>query len=126
MDSPVGVDVVDHGRQGGGLARAGRAGDQHQAAGLLGQAGDHRGQAQLVDGHRPLLDPAQHQLDRAALAEGVHPEPPHAGQRVGEVGLVGPLELLVQVGADQLLEQALGHLRGKGGAVEDDPAATPP
>src|SRR5215217_6468899 len=53
----------------GGLARPGGPGDQDQAAGLLGQAGDHRGQAQLPDGHRPLLDPAQHHPDRAALAE---------------------------------------------------------
>jgi hypothetical protein len=80
VDGVVGVDVVDHGRQGGGLARAGRAGDQHQAAGLLGQAGDHGGQAQLPDGHGPLLDPAQHHPDRAALAEGVDPEAPDPGQ----------------------------------------------
>jgi hypothetical protein len=57
VDGVVGVDVVDHGRQGGGLARPGRPGDQHQAAGLLGQAGDHRGQAQLADGHRPPPGP---------------------------------------------------------------------
>jgi hypothetical protein len=30
------VDVVDHRRQRGGLARAGGAGDQHDAAGLVG------------------------------------------------------------------------------------------
>jgi hypothetical protein len=126
MNCPVRVDVVDHGRQGGRLARAGRAGDQDQAAGLLGQAGDHRGQAQLADGHRPLLDPPQHHPDRAALAEGVDPEPSHAWPGVGEVGLVGPLELVVQVGADELAQQGLGGLGGEAGTVEDDEPAVDP
>ena len=34
------VDVVDHRRERGRLARAGRAGDQHQAARLVGQVGE--------------------------------------------------------------------------------------
>ena len=34
----VAVDVVDHGRERGRLARAGRAGDEHEAAVLLGEA----------------------------------------------------------------------------------------
>jgi hypothetical protein len=126
VDGVVGVDVVDHGRQGGGLARPGRPGDQHQAAGLLGQAGDHRGQAQLADGHRPLLDPAQHHPDRAALAEGVDPEPAHPGPGVGEVGLVGLVELLVQIGTDQVPEQLLGHVGGEVGPVQDDQPAVDP
>ena len=36
------VDRVDHGRQRGGLARAGRAGDEHDAARLLGEVVDRR------------------------------------------------------------------------------------
>ncbi len=40
------VQVVDHGRQRGGLARAGRAGHQHQAAGLERQVAQ-RSSAQL-------------------------------------------------------------------------------
>ncbi len=37
------VDVVDHGGQGGGLARAGGAGDEHQATLFLGQTPDDLG-----------------------------------------------------------------------------------
>jgi hypothetical protein len=74
----------------------------------------------------PVLDPAQHHPDRAALAEGVDPEPAHPGQRVGEVGLVGLLELLVQIGTDQVPEQLLGHVRGEVGPVQDDQPAVDP
>ena len=42
---PVGVYVVDHGGQGCGLARPGRAGHQDKAPLFLGQARDHRRQA---------------------------------------------------------------------------------
>ena len=38
----VAVDVVDHGRQGGGLAGAGGAGDQHHAPRLQSQLLHHR------------------------------------------------------------------------------------
>ena len=37
-----------------------------------------------------------------------------------EVGLVGLLELLVQIGTDQVPEQLLGHVRGEVGPVQDD------
>ena len=45
----LGVDLVDHGRQRGGFAGAGRPGHQHQAARLVAQLADHRGQSQLVE-----------------------------------------------------------------------------
>ena len=43
------VDVVDHRRQRRALAGAGRAGDEHQAALLVGDLLQHRRQRQLVD-----------------------------------------------------------------------------
>ena len=50
-DVPVllGVDLVDHRRQRGRLAAAGRPGDQHQAARAVGELGDHRRQLQLLE-----------------------------------------------------------------------------
>ena len=43
----LGVDLVDHRRQRRRLARAGRAGDEHQAARTLGHLGQHLRQAEL-------------------------------------------------------------------------------
>jgi len=43
-----------------------------------------------------------------------------------EVGLVGLLELLVQIGTDQVPEQLLGHVRGEVGPVQDDQPAVDP
>ena len=58
----LGVDLVDHGGQRGGLARAGRAGDQHQAARLVAQLADHRRQSELVE----RLDLERNQTRRTA------------------------------------------------------------
>ena len=44
----VAVDLVDHGRQRGGFAGSGRAGDQDQAARLVAHPGDHRRKVQLL------------------------------------------------------------------------------
>ena len=73
------LTVVDHGGKGGGLARPVGPGDQHQAAGLLGQAGDHRGRPSSPMDIARSWTPPQHQPDRAALAEGVDPVPPTPG-----------------------------------------------
>ena len=88
------VDVVDHRRERGALAAAGRAGDQHEAAFFLGDSLQDRRQPQLVD--RPNLhrDDAQHQADRAALLEDVDAEAPEARHAVGEVELLRLLEFL--------------------------------
>ena len=45
----VRVDVVDHRGERGGLAAAGRPGDEDQAALFLGDLLQHRRQAELVD-----------------------------------------------------------------------------
>ena len=69
------------------------------------------GRPELLDradlvGDRPADD-----RDRAALLEGVDPEPREAGDRVGEVGLAALLELLQRALLGDLLEGALGVLR---------------
>ena len=87
------VDVVDHRRQGGRLARPGRSGDEHEAALLVGErrtaSGRPRSSKDLAARpHQPEDHP-----DRAALAIGVHAEAPEVDYGVGEVGLPGVLEL---------------------------------
>ena len=69
------VDVVDHGGQGRGLPGAGRPGDEHQAAVLLGELAHHVGQAELVERRSAEAELPEHHADRAALAEHVHAEP---------------------------------------------------
>jgi len=61
---PLGVDLVDHRRQGGGLARAGRAGDQDQPARFVAQLFEHRRQPQVGDGGDLEGNRAEHAADR--------------------------------------------------------------
>ena len=97
------VDVVDHRGERRRLARAGRAGDEHEAALLLGEAAARSaGSPRSSNDGMPGQHAAEHEADGAALAEHVDPEAAEAGERVGEVGLVVVEEL---VGA------RLGHER---------------
>ena len=84
---PLGVDLVDHGGQRRGLARAGGSGDQHQTARFVAQLADHRRQSELVEG----LDLERNQTeDRgrgAALVEDVGAEASQTFQSEGEVEL---------------------------------------
>ena len=70
----LGVDVVDHRRERRGLARAGGARAEDQAALLLRDLLEDDGQAQLADGHDLDRDDAEHEADRAALLEHVAAE----------------------------------------------------
>ena len=45
----LGIDLVEHRGERRGLAAAGRAGDQHEAARALGQHGQHGRQSQLAE-----------------------------------------------------------------------------
>ena len=91
--APRAVDVVDHRRERGRLARAGRAGDEHEAAMLLGQALDAFRQAQLREARHLVRDHAEGERDRAALAVAVDAEPRQALGRVGDVELAGLVEV---------------------------------
>ena len=72
--------------------------------GSIASAASASGQAEVVERDRADADPAEHQAGRAARAEGVDAEAADAGQGVGEVGLVGPGELLAEVVAQHLVE----------------------
>ena len=97
------VDLVDHRRQRGRLARAGRAGDEHEAARLARELVHGRRQAELVDRGQPERDQAERGADRAALVVGVDAEARVAGDRVGEVELpVGLQALALVAGEDRV------------------------
>ncbi|MGC3956014.1 MAG: hypothetical protein QM804_17515 [Propionicimonas sp.] len=86
------VHDVDHGRQGGRLARTGRSGDQHEAAGLQRQLAHHRWHDEFLKGADRGRDQPERAGELAELAEDVHPETPGARYRVGQVDLVLGLE----------------------------------
>ena len=83
------VDVADHRGERRRLARAGRAGDEDEAAVLVGERGDAGRQPELVEGRHVARDHAEGERDRAALAEAVDAEARQARRRVREVELAG-------------------------------------
>ena len=100
------VDVVDHGGERRGLAAPGRSRDEDETALFVGEAPDGLGKVQLTEGagmgtHQPEDHP-----DRRALAVAVDPEAAEVRDGVGEVCLVGLLEVL----PGPLLHDLLGDL----------------
>ena len=91
------VDHVDHRRQGRALARAGRPGDEDEAARFRGQLAQHLRHLQRVERGDVLRDQAEGGADRAALEEAVDAEAGDAGDRVGEVELFVVLEAFALV-----------------------------
>ena len=89
---PRPVDVVEHRRERRRLARAGGAGDEHEAAVLAGEAADAGRQAQLLEARHVARDDAEGERDGAALAEGVDAEARQALGRVGEVEVAALVE----------------------------------
>ena len=88
------VDLVDHRRERGRLARAGRPGHEHEAARLLDELVDDRRQAELLDRLDLGRDQTECGADRGALHVGVDPEAAVRRHRVREVDLPLLLERL--------------------------------
>ena len=81
----VGVDVLEHRRQRGGLAGTRRAGDQDDTAGGSSDGLDDGHEAQFLEARDLRLHIAHGQGERTALLEHVGPETSHAGLVVAEV-----------------------------------------
>ena len=79
-------------RQGGGLARAGRSGDQHQAVLQFGELSHHRRQGELFNRRQAVGDDAEHGSNAARLLEQVGAKASHLGQFVDEVQLLIAIE----------------------------------
>ena len=84
---PGRVDVVDHRRQRGRLARAGGPGEQDDPALLLGERADHRRRPRSSIVRTWIRDRPAGDRDAAALAKGVDAKARDAADRVGEVDL---------------------------------------
>ena len=110
---PGAIDVVENGCERRGLARAGRAGHEHEAAVLLGEPLDPGRQPQRLEARNLSRDDAERERDVTALPEGVDAEARQARPLVGRVELAGLLEVREprrRVGAD-LVQDLLEALR---------------
>ncbi|MNY23757.1 hypothetical protein D3C86_1574350 [compost metagenome] len=105
----VAVDVVDHRRQRGRLARAGGAGDQHQAARHVGNLLEHLAHAEVFHAQHARGNGPEHRAGTAVLVERVDPEARHAGHLEGEVGLEELLEVLALLVVHDVVDQRM-HL----------------
>ncbi|MOA21017.1 hypothetical protein D3C78_1414940 [compost metagenome] len=83
----VAVQVIDHGRQGGGLAGTGRPGHQHQPARRFGHFAKHLAHPQVFHGQDFRRNGPKHRPRTAILVEGVDPEPCDARNIEGKIGL---------------------------------------
>jgi hypothetical protein len=98
--APAGaVAVIDHGRQGAGLARSGGPDHQEKSPLDADEFRQHRGQRELREGRNAVLDIADHHRRSAALAEDIDPEAPNPLQLHPQVALpgLGQLSLLALV-----------------------------
>ena len=111
------VDLVDHRRERGGLARAGRAGDEHEAARAARELVHDGRQAELVDRGQLGGDQAEGGADRAALVVGVDAEAGVAGDRVGEVDLPVGLQALALVVGEDRVDDLARVIRGEHGVA---------
>ncbi len=108
-----GVDLVDHRRERGGLARAGRARDEHEAARPPRELVDRGREAELVDRGQPEGDQAEGRAERAALVVGVDTEARVPGDRVGEVELPVRLQALALVPGQDRVDDLAGVRAGE-------------
>jgi hypothetical protein len=114
----LGVDQVDHRRERRRLARAGRAGHEHQAAWLLGEVTQDRRQAERAQRRHVLGDQAESGAERGALEEDVDAKARPAGDRVGEVELPVGLQALALVVGEDRVDDLANRLRGQRRVVE--------
>ena len=105
------IHLVEHRGEGGRLAGAGRAGDQHQAARLLADLLHHRRQAELAKTADLVRNLPEGRGDRAALMKDVGPE---AGQTLDAEREV-ELEILFQAVLLVVRQDRIGDLFGLGG-----------
>src|SRR5208283_3905774 len=91
----VGVDTVNHCRQGGGLARTGGSGDQDQPALFFANFRNDWRKIQLLDGANLGWNDAENHAHVAALLEDVHTKTAKAGDTIGHIQFRGLLELLL-------------------------------
>jgi len=105
------VAVVEHGRERGRFARAGRTHHQNEAALFHHHLIEHGGHAQTLDGGDVALDVAHDKRHRVALPEHVDTKVAQIAAAEGQVELAVALEHGHLRGRDRLAQHALDHVR---------------
>ena len=100
------VDVVDHGRQRGGFTRAGGAGNQHEAARVVGDFLEDARGFEVVERQHFAGNGTEHGGGAAVGVEGVDAEAGDVGQLEGEVGF----QVLLVVFALQVVHHRRYHV----------------
>ncbi len=103
---PSVVDVVDHGGERRRLARAGRAGHEHETALFLAELLEDRRQVQGLERRNHRRDAPQHRPRSAILHEDVHPEPADAVEGAREVELMLGREALLLLRCEHGVDEA--------------------
>jgi hypothetical protein len=107
------VAVAEHRGEGGGLAAAGAADDQHQAALGHRHVLQDRRQLELLEGRDRGVDGAHHGAAVALLDEGADAEAADARRRNGEVALLGRVVFLGLPVVHDRADQRGALLRGE-------------
>ncbi len=111
------VDAIDHCGQRGGLAGAGYARDQHQAARHIAHLLHHFGQVEFVECTDLGGDDAQYQAHVPALLEDVHTEAAQSGDAVGHIDFRSLFEFLFLPGRHHAESHSQHVLGGDAGLV---------
>ena len=92
------IDLIDHRRQRGGFARAGRAGDQHQAARQMCELQNHILKGDILGAEYPVRNQTKHGPQSPILPVHVDTKTHHAAAQINAIGEVN-LPVLVQAQA---------------------------
>ena len=111
------VDLVDHRRERGRLARAGRARDEDEAARLRREVLEDRRKPELLERLQLGRDQAEGRAEALALEVDVDAEAREAGDRVGDVDLALRLEVLLLLGGEDAVEHPLRVLGAEAGEL---------
>ena len=112
------VAVVDHAGQRRGLARAGRSGDQHQAARQHAQVAEDLRRLQVIERQDDRGNVAEHRAGAAVLVEGVDAEARQLGDLERKVGLEELLVRLALLVVHDVVDHAVHFLVRQRGHVD--------
>ncbi|CAE1149934.1 protein of unknown function [Serratia sp. Tan611] len=111
------VDMVDHRRQRGGLAAAGRSRHQNQPLFPLGERRNNRRRLQLFQRRAAFRNAAQRQRHAGALIKKVGAQPRPARGRQGTIQLTGSSQLPQLALVEQRRTQPLHVFCGQNGVA---------
>jgi hypothetical protein len=111
------VDVVDHRRQRGRLARTGRAGHQDQALRLLDHLAEQRRAGQVLEGEHLGRNGTEHRTGATVLVERVHTEARQRRDLEGEVHFEEFLVIAALLVGHDVVHQRMDLLVVQGGML---------